>query len=270
MGQDILRRNNVNITGSGATTVIFAHGFGCDQTMWRLVAPAFADEYRVVLFDYVGLGRSDLAAYSEERYGSLNGYAQDVLDVCVALDLRDAVFVGHSVSSIIGILAAIRQPQRFGRLVLIGPSPRYVNDVDYVGGFERSDIEGLLELMDGNYLAWASYLAPIVMGNPQRPELAQELQQSFCSTDPRVARSFAKSTFMGDNRADLPRNTVPSLLLQCADDAIAPTVVGDYVRKHLPHSMLRQMQAVGHCPQLSHPEETIHLIKEYLADDGTS
>lgn len=267
---DVMRRNNVTVLGSGAKTLLFAHGFGCDQTMWRLVAPAFTGDHRVVLFDYVGMGESSRGAYDEARYGSLGGYAQDVLDVCDALDLEGTILVCHSVSSVIGILAAIRQPKRFGRLILIGPSPRYINDEGYVGGFERADIAALLELMEGNYLGWASYLAPVVMGNPERPELSQELQRSFCSTDPYIARRFAELTFFGDNRDDLPRCPVPSLILQCSDDAIAPIAVGDYVRKHLPQSVFRQMRASGHCPQLSHPEETIALMKQYLASDARS
>jgi sigma-B regulation protein RsbQ len=268
MSPEIMARNNVRVSGRGADapTILFAHGFGCDQNMWRFVAPAFEADHRVVLFDYVGSGRSDIAAYRPERYGSLDGYAQDVLDVCGALDLRDAVFVGHSVSGMVGALAAIRQPERFSRLVLIGPSPCYVNHPpDYVGGFERADIEGLLDLMDKNFIGWASFLAPVVMQNPDRPGLARELEESFCSTDPRVARRFAEVTFLSDNRADVPRVPVPSLILQCAEDAIAPPPVGEYLRRHLPASTLRMLDATGHCPHMSHPDETVRAIREYLA-----
>ncbi len=265
MTQDILLRNNVRILGDGTQPMLFAHGFGCDQNMWRFVTPYFTDDYKLILFDYVGSGNSDLSAYVSQRYSSLDGYAQDVLDICEALDLHDVIFVGHSVSSMIGVLAAIRKPEYFDRLVLVAPSPRYINDLpDYVGGFERADIEGLLDLMDRNYLGWASYLAPVVMKNPEREELSAELEQSFCSTDPVTARRFAEVTFFSDNRDDLPNLIVPSLILQCSDDAIAPLEVGDYVHRHLPSSTLRVLRATGHCPHMSHPEETVEAIKEYL------
>ncbi len=263
MSVDVLARNNVRVLGRGSRTMLFAHGFGCDQIMWRFVTAAFEDDFRIVLFDYVGSGKSDLRAYSPERYGRLDGYAEDVLDVCHALDLERVVFIGHSVSSVIGILAAIREPRLFERLVLIGPSPRYVNDPpDYVGGFERADLEGLLDVMDKNYLGWASFLAPVVMKNADRPELARELEESFCSTDPRIARRFAEVTFFSDNREDLGKLTVPSLILQCADDSIAPATVGAYLESHLPGSTLRYLRATGHCPHLSHPAETIDVIRE--------
>ena len=266
MTDAVLARNNVKVFGQGTQPMLFAHGFGCDQNMWRYVAPAFADDYRIVLFDYVGSGRSELGAYDPERYATLDGYAEDVLDVCEALDLRDVIFVGHSVSSMIGVLAARREPERFARLILIGPSPRYVNDApDYVGGFERADIEGLLDMMDRNYIGWANFLAPAIMKNPERPELGQELEQSFCSTDPVIARRFAEATFFADNRADLPDVHVPTLVMQCADDMIAPDAVGEYVHRALPNSTLRRMRATGHCPHMSHPDETIAIIREYLA-----
>ena len=265
MAASVISRNNVKVTGAGTQPMLFAHGFGCDQNMWRFVAPAFADDYRIVLFDYVGAGRSDLAAYDPERYASLDGYAQDVLDICHELDLRDVVLVGHSVSAIIGILAANREPERFAHLILIGPSPRYVNEhPGYVGGFERADIEGLLETMDRNYIGWANDLAPAIMKNPDRPELGEELAESFCSTDPVVARRFAEATFYSDNRSDLARVRVPSLVLQCSDDIIAPVSVGEYVHRHTPGSTLRIMHAKGHCPHMSAPEETIALMREYL------
>ncbi|HEV7763829.1 MAG TPA: alpha/beta hydrolase [Thermoanaerobaculia bacterium] len=259
-----LQRNNVKIRGNGPQTMLFAHGFGCDQNMWRYLTPAFENDYRLVLFDYVGSGGSDVAAYDEKRYSTLDGYAQDVLDVCEALDLRDAVFVGHSVSCMIGLLAAKREPSRFRELVMVSPSPRYINDSDYVGGFERADVEGLLELMDKNFIGWANFLAPVVMKNPDRPELGAELEASFCSTDPKIARRFAETTFLGDNRDDLADAPVPSLVLQCAEDAIAPVEVGHYLARHLPDSTLRLLKATGHCPHMSHPEETIAAIREYL------
>ncbi|HEY0376756.1 MAG TPA: alpha/beta hydrolase [Pyrinomonadaceae bacterium] len=267
MARDILIRNNVKVFGKGTRPMLFAHGFGCDQNMWRFVTPAFEDDYRLVLFDYVGSGKSDLRAYSPERYSSLDGYAQDVLDVCAALDLRDAIFVGHSVSGVVGMLASIREPWRFARLILVGPSPRYLNDPPgYVGGFERADIAGLLDVMEKNYIGWANFLAPVVMKNGERPELAGELEESFCSTDPKIARRFAEATFFSDNREDLARVSVPSLIMQCSEDAIAPLEVGDYLSRHLPASTLRVLKATGHCPHLSHPEETIEVIKEYLKE----
>ena len=265
MPVDILARNNVKVSGTGTQPVLFAHGFGCDQNMWRFVAPAFADDYRIVTFDYVGSGHSDLSAYDPGRYASLEGYAADVLDIVHALDLHDVIFVGHSVSSMIGVLAANREPERFANLVMIGPSPRYVNDgPGYTGGFERSDIEGLLETMDRNYVGWANFLAPAIMKNADRPELGAELTESFCSTDPIIARRFAEATFFSDNRHDLGRLRVPALVLQCSEDMIAPTSVGEYVHQQTPGSTFRMMEATGHCPHMSAPEETIALIREYL------
>jgi sigma-B regulation protein RsbQ len=262
----VLARNNVHVAGlQDGPAMVFAHGFGCDQNMWRFLTPAFERDYRIVLFDYVGSGKSDLRAYTAERYGDLSGYAQDVLDICAALEITHVIFVGHSVSSVIGLLASIREPERFDRLILIGPTPRYINDPpDYVGGFERADIEDLLEMMDKNYIGWANFLAPAVMKNPERPELTRELEESFCSTDPRIARRFAEVTFFSDNRRDLPKVQVPSLIMQCSEDAIAPLEVGDYLHRHLSGSTLRVMKATGHCPHMSHPEETIRIIKKYL------
>ena len=269
MSQDILSRNHVRIFGSGTQPMMFAHGFGCDQNMWRLITPAFEEEYRIVLFDYVGSGKSDLGAYDPVRYSRLDGYADDILEICHALDLRDVILVGHSVSSMIGVLAAVREPDRFDRLILVGPSPRYVNDPpDYVGGFERADIEGLLEMMDRNYIGWANFLAPAIMKNPERPELGEELAESFCSTDPVIARRFAEATFFADNREDLARLRVPSLVLQCAEDMIAPDAVGEYVHRNLQGSTLQRMKATGHCPHMSHPEETIEAIRAYLQPVG--
>ena len=244
--------------------MLFAHGFGCDQNMWRWITPAFERDYKIVLFDYVGSGKSDLKAYDRDRYNTLDGYVQDVLDICAAADLRDVIFVGHSVSGMIGVLAANREPKRFERLLLVSPSPSYINQADYVGGFERADIEGLLEMMEKNYLGWASFLAPAVMKNPDRPELQAELEQSFCATDPKIARCFAEVTFLSDNRADVGRTKVPALIMQTSDDSIAPVEVGRYMETHMPQSTFRLMNAVGHCPHMSHPEETIEVMREYL------
>lgn len=245
--------------------MLFAHGFGCDQHMWRYLTPAFENDYRIVLFDYVGAGKSDVAAYDPERYGSLDGYVQDVLDVCDALDLEDVIFVGHSVSAMVGVLAARQRPELFDALILVGPSPRYLDDESgYVGGFKRPDIDELLGTMEKNYIGWANFLAPAIMGNSDRPELGEELADSFCTTDPVIARQFAEVTFLSDNRADLPHVEVPSLVLQCAEDIIAPPSVGEYVAASLPRGTLRMLDAKGHCPHMSAPEETIAAIREYL------
>jgi sigma-B regulation protein RsbQ len=258
-------RNNVIVTGQPhGRPMLFAHGFGCDQHMWRYVTPSFTDRYRVVTFDHIGAGGSDLSAYDPDRYSSLAGYADDVLRICRELDLTDVVFVGHSVSAMIGVLAAIEEPDRFGALVLVGPSPRYLDDDGYVGGFSRTDIDALLESLDSNYLGWSSAMAPLIMGNPERPELGAELTNSFCRSDPAIAKRFARVTFLSDNRADLPKVTAPSLVLQCAEDIIAPTVVGEYVHRQVPDSRLVLLSATGHCPNLSAPAETIAAIEAFL------
>jgi sigma-B regulation protein RsbQ len=261
----IVRRNNVSVLGNGPRTMIFAHGYGCDQNMWRFIVPAFVPDYRVILFDYVGHGQSDRAAFDPVRYGTLEGYAQDVLEICEALNVRDAVFVGHSVSAIVGVLAALREPDRFASLVLVGPSPRYINDSDYAGGFSREDIDGLLEFLDTNHLGWSSTMAPVIMGNPDRPHLSAELENSFCRTDPEVAKQFARVTFLSDNRADLARVRIPSLILQCSDDVIAPLAVGEYVHRQVPGSEMVLLKATGHCPHLSNPEETIVAMQSFLS-----
>jgi sigma-B regulation protein RsbQ len=262
----ILTRNNVKVLGRGEKPMIFAHGYGCDQNMWRFITPAFEDRYKIVLFDHVGHGQSDAAAFDPAQYGSLNGYADDVLAICRELDLTDAVFVGHSVSAMIGVLAAIKEPERFDRLVLIGPSPRYINEGDYVGGFKQEDIEGLLDFLDSNHLGWSSTMAPVIMANPDRPELGEELTNSFCRTNPEIAKHFARVTFLSDNRADLPRVRTKALILQCSQDAIAPEVVGRYMHQNLPGSAFVLMKATGHCPNLSAPEETIAAMEAFLSD----
>jgi sigma-B regulation protein RsbQ len=265
MERNVLVRNNVNISGKGEQPMLFAHGFGCDQNMWRYILPAFEDDYRIILFDYVGAGKSDLASYNPERYSSLQGYAQDVLDICQALNLKETIFVGHSVSTMIGLLAAVEQPQYFSNIIMIGPSPCYINQDGYLGGFEQKDIEGLLETMEKNYIGWANFLAPQIMANTDRPELGQELTESFCSTDPVIANQFARATFFGDNRNDLSKLKIPSLILQCSEDIIAPLEVGNFCHENIPNSTIKIMKAKGHCPHMSEPEETISLIKEYLS-----
>ena len=244
--------------------MLFAHGFGCDQNMWRFVTPSFEQCHRVVLFDHVGAGKSDAAAYDRKKYATLDGYATDVLEICRRLQLSDVIFVGHSVSAMIGVLAAKREPQRFKALVLVGPSPRYIDDTDYIGGFSRQDIEGLLNALDSNYLGWSSSMAPSIMGNADRPELGEELTNSFCRTDPEIASHFARVTFFSDNRQDLEFVKAPVLILQCSDDVIAPYAVGEYLHRHMPGSQLVLMRATGHCPNLSAPDETVAAIKAFL------
>src|SRR4051812_12893278 len=250
-------RHNVRVSGRpGGQPMLFAHGFGCDQNMWRYVAPQFEDEFRVVLFDHVGAGGSDLSAYDPARYSSLHAYADDVLAICRELDLREVIFVGHSVSAMIGALAAIEEPDRFAKLVFVGPSPRYIDAEGYRGGFEEADIAELLDSLESNYLGWSSVMAPVIMANEDRPELGEELTASFCRTDPDIARQFARVTFLSDNRADLPRVRTPTLVLQCVNDVIAPVAVGEYVRDAMPNSSFVLLDATGHCPNLSAPAET--------------
>jgi sigma-B regulation protein RsbQ len=261
----VLERNNVTVRGlPDGRPMVFAHGFGCDQNMWRFVAPQFESTHKVVLFDHVGAGRSDLDAWDPQRYASLDGYARDVLEILRELDLRDVVFVGHSVSAMVGVLAANAEPERFGALVLVGPSPRYTDTDGYVGGFSTADIEELLVSMDANYLGWSSAMAPAIMGRPDRPELGEELTNSFCRTDPEIARHFARVTFTSDNREDLGGVRLPTLVLQCSQDVIAPEAVGRYVHEHIPGSRLVHLEAVGHCPNLSAPEETSRAIAAFV------
>jgi sigma-B regulation protein RsbQ len=260
----VLQRHNVKVTGSGSRAMVFAHGFGCDQNMWRLVAPAFEKDFRVVLFDHVGAGGSDLSAYDPGKYSSLDGYADDVVELCRELGVRDGVFVGHSVSAMIGVLAAKQAPDLFGDLVLVGPSPRYIDDGDYVGGFSEAQVHELLDFLDSNHMGWSQAMAPVIMGNADRPELGEELTNSFCRTDPEIAKRFARATFLSDNRGDLDGVAARSLVLQCSEDVIAPRAVGEYVHRRLPNSRLLVLKATGHCPNLSAPEETIAAIRAFV------
>lgn len=245
--------------------MLFAHGYGCDQNMWRFVYPAFEDDYKVVLFDHTGAGKSDERQYSFEKYDTLEGYRDDLLEICEELNLQEVILVAHSVSSMIAVLAAAKEPIRFSRLVLIGPSPRYINDENYFGGFNREDIEELMEALDSNYLGWAAQMAPVIIGNEERPELGEELTNSFCRTNPAIAKHFARVTFLSDNRKDLSTVQVPTLVMQCSEDVIAPKEVGEYIHTNIPNSSFRLLKATGHCPNLSAPEETIEAIKEFLA-----
>ena len=263
---DVTTRHNVAISGDPAgQPILFAHGFGCDQNMWRYVAPSFEKDFRVVLFDHVGAGGADRDAYDRERHSSLDGYAQDVLSIVRDLDLRDVIFVGHSVSAMIGVLAEIQEPDRFAQLVLVGPSPRYINEEGYVGGFAEADIAELLDSLASNYLGWSSVMAPVIMANPDRPELGQELTASFCRSDPEMARRFAEVTFLSDSREELSKVSTPTLVLQCSNDVIAPVTVGEFVRDAIPDSSYRLLQATGHCPNLSAPEETTEAIAAFVS-----
>ena len=261
---DILKRNNVRVIGEGSQTIIFAHGFGCDQNVWRHFVTAYQKQYQLVLFDFVGAGQSDLSAYNTERYQSMDGYVADLLDVLEALALKQVIFIGHSVSCMIGAKAAIAQPAYFTDLIFVSPSPCYINDGDYMGGMEKDDLEALFNMMDSNYLGWSGAMAPLIMGNAERPELGSELTANFCSTDPDIAREFARVTFYTDCRTDLQALTVPSLTLQCAQDILAPVTVGEYIKQHAPGNTLVLLEATGHCPHLSAPAKTIEAIDGYL------
>ena len=260
----VLARNNVHMSGHGNRAMVFAHGFGCDQNMWRFVAPEFENNFKVVLFDHVGAGGSDLSAYDHQKYSTLSGYAEDVVEVGRALGLKDAVFVGHSVSAMIGVLATLKAPDMFGQLVLVGPSARYIDDNGYVGGFSEKQIEELLEFLEENHMGWSAAMAPSIMGNPDRPELGEELTNSFCRTDPDIAKAFARVTFTSDNRTDLPKVPVPTLILQCKEDIIASMEVGEYVHRHISGSKMVVLDATGHCPNLSAPKEVVSAIQAFV------
>jgi sigma-B regulation protein RsbQ len=259
----VVERNNVHVRGSAGRAMIFARGFGCDQNMWRFVEPAFESEFRTVLFDHVGAGGSDLTAYDNSKYSTLAGYADDVVEIGRECDLQDAVFVGHSVSCMIGVLAAQKAPGMFGKLVMIGPSARYTNDNGYVGGFSEKQIEELLQFLEANHMGWSAQMAPAIMGNPDRPELGAELTNSFCRTDPEIAKAFARVTFTSDNRGDLSNVDIPTLILQCSDDIIASKEVGEFVHRGIPKSEIVFLEATGHCPNLSAPDEVIAAIRTF-------
>jgi sigma-B regulation protein RsbQ len=262
---DVLRRNNVKLVGSGNQMIMFAHGYGCDQNMWRHVVPSFSDKYTAILFDYVGSGSSESSAFDQARYSTLRGYALDILEILAALKVDQPVhFVGHSVSSMIGAIASIEEPNRFKSLTMIGPSPHYINEGDYFGGFERTDIDGLLESLESNHVAWSAAMAPVIMNNQERPELAQELEASFCRMDPFLAQHFARVTFLSDNRKDLALVDTRTLILQCQSDAIAGLRVGQYVHNSLKNSELVIMDAKGHCPHMSDPNAVIREIHRFL------
>lgn len=266
--EEVLGRNNVTVLGrDDAPVLVFVHGFGCDQGMYNRILPFFVDSYRVVLFDHVGSGGSNLSSYDPVVYSSLDRYSADLLEVCAALELFNVTLVAHSVGAMMALAAAVERPELFDRLILLAPSPSYLDDTEtgYVGGLSADDVHDLLGSLDDNHMAWASAMAPVVMGNERSPELADELEQSFCRVDPRVMRSFARVTFLSDVRGLLPQVTVPSLIVQCSNDALAPLTVGDYLSAHLAHSELVVLAATGHVPQASAPRETAEVIIRYLA-----
>lgn len=261
---DIFKRNNVNIIGKGDTVIVFAHGFGCSQIAWKRIISGFADDYKLVLFDYVGAGKSDISAYDELKYDSLEGYATDIIEICEHLKIKDGVFIGHSVSAMIGALVAIKHPSFFKKLIFIAPSPCYINEKGYTGGFEKDDIDVLLELMEDDIVSWAKSMSPLIMANPGHPELANEMENNFCTTNKDILKQFARLTFLSDNRKDLPDIPVESLTLQCSEDIISPLEVGAYILENTPNNKLINLKATGHCPHMSAPEETIEAIKSFL------
>lgn len=259
-----IQRNNVTVKGKGTQVMLFAHGFGCDQNMWRFITPAFLEDYKVILFDHVGAGNSDISAYNTENYSQLEGYAADIINICEEMELSDIIFVGHSVSSIIGMIASIEKPHLFKSLIMVSPSPSYINDGDYYGGFTQYQITELMESLDNNHLGWSMTMAPIIMANPEREELAEELTDSFCRSNPDIAKEFARTTFLSDKRALLPEVNIPTLILQCSEDVIAPEEVGIFMHEKIKDSKIVMMKATGHCPNLSAPDETIEAMKTFL------
>lgn len=264
MNIDIASRNNINQTGNGTPPIVFAHGYGCDQKMWRFITPAFEKDYQVILFDHVGSGKSDESAYNFEKYSTLKGYAKDLIEICDELQLQKVIFVGHSVSTMIGVLAATERPDLFDKLILIGPSPCYINSNGYFGGFNRQDIDELVTTLESNYLGWSSFITPLIIGNQAMPEYAEELKNSFCSMNPAIAKHFARVTFLGDNREDLTKVTTPALIIQCHPDVIAPVQVGEFVHKNIAASKYVLLNSAGHCPHLTAPFQVIAVIQSFL------
>lgn len=261
---DVYAKHNITIVDEGSgPTILLVHGFGCDQNLWRLVVDRMKTDFRLVLIDLVGSGSSDPGAWDPKKYSSLSGYAADILEVVDGLDLRDVVFVGHSVSAIIGALATLTDASRFSKLVMLTPSPCYIDDGDYHGGFSKTDIDELLESLGQNFLGWSRAMAPVIMGNPDRPDLQDELADTFCRTDPECARVFARTTFLSDNRADLSRIPLPTLVIECSQDTIAPREVGAYVHAHIHDSRLVTLDATGHCPHVSAPDATASAIADF-------
>ena len=266
MKESILKRFDVNVSGNGNQPMLFAHGLGCDQEMWRFITPAFEKNYKIVLFDYIGCGKSDSSHYDKENYSSLQGYANDILAIAEALALTDIIFVGHAVSTMTGLLAAISSPKVFSQFIMVSPSPCFINDKNYIGGFERNEIEGLVDAMGKNFYNWAGSFAELSMQNSDRPGLKKELEDRMCKNDPAMIKNFVKVVFFADHRNDLPKLKIPSLIMQSSEDILAPVQVGEYMQKNIPQSTLRVMKATGHCPHLSAPAETIQIMKQFLKD----
>lgn len=264
MSDEIIKRNHIQRFGKGEKTIVFAHGYGCDQNMWRFITPHFEEDYEIVLFDHVGSGKSEEHAYDFDKYDSLKGYADDVIEICEALGLKDVIFVGHSVSSIIGLLAAKAQPDLFEKLVMIGPSPCYIDDGNYTGGFSKADIDELIFTLESNYLGWSQHITPVIIGDPDQPEFSKELENSFCRMNPKIAKHFAKVTFTSDNRDDLPKLHTPTLVLQSNPDAIAPVETGKYTAEKIPRATYMELDSAGHCPHLTSPDATADAIRKYL------
>lgn len=262
--KSIIKRNHVNIIGEGTKVIMFANGFGCDQSSWKFITDAFVKDYKLVLFDYVGSGKSDISQYDFHKYSTLEGYACDVVDIIEALNLKDIIFIGHSVSSMIGMIAALQIPQVFDKLIFIGPSPKYLNDQDYFGGFETEQLESLLDFMAKDFISWTEFIAPLAMGNLARPALSEFLQECFEAMDPQIALTFANATFRSDYRNELKNVTVPSLTVQSSEDAMAPISAGEYIKNNMPQNTLHVLNATGHYPQISEPAETIEAIKAYI------
>ncbi|MFY7936754.1 MAG: alpha/beta fold hydrolase [Flavobacterium sp.] len=266
MIRDIIKRNNVTVHGEGTQVMLMAAGYGCDQNMWRFITPAYSSKYKIVLFDHVGSGKSDISAYDYKKYASLQGYADDIIEICESLNLKNVILLAHSVAAMMGLLAANKAPHLFEKFIMVCPSPRYINDETYYGGFEEADIHDLLESLESNYLGWSKDITPVIMGNADKPELSEELANSFCQNNPEIAKHFAKVTFLGDNRHDLSKLTTRTLILQCKSDVIAPEAVGKYVNEQLQNSTIVVMEATGHCPHMSAPKETVELVNKFLAN----
>ena len=263
---DVLKRNNVKVFGKGDQALLFSHGFGCDQNMWRFITANFVTDYQIIVFDHVGAGHSDLLAYDRVKYDSLSGYANDLLDICQELNLTHATLIGHSVGAMIGILSAIRQPEHFHKLILIGPSPCYLQQEQYYSSFTYKDVEEMLNYMETDYVNWSVTFAEFIMGSTPYPSLIEEMANSFCNTNPEIAKHFARVSFLSDHRSDLTHVKTKTYILQCSDDMIAPEEVGQFMNQKIEGSTLIHLQATGHCPNLSAPLETNAIIEACLAD----
>ncbi|MGZ5245603.1 MAG: alpha/beta fold hydrolase [Flavitalea sp.] len=255
---------NINISGNGSGFMLFAHGFGCDQNMWRFLVPDFEKEFKIGLFDLMGCGKSDVSRYRPDRYNSLEGHTDDLIQICDALGLKNITLVAHSVSAMIGAMACIRRPDLFDQIIMVCPSPCYLDDEGYKGGFTKNDIENLLEQMENNYLGWATSMAPVIMNNSGELVFEEELSASFCRNNPEIAKQFARVTFLSDNRKDISNIITRTLIIQCSEDIVAPPEVGQYMCKRIPDNELVVLDVIGHCPHLSAPSETSRVMRSFL------